>query len=438
MKKYAVLIFTGFFLLIRLYVAIFHGEPESRFADGKYYNEYAVGMLTHSDWLFRDYDTFDNNRPPVYPGFVALLYLLFGLKNYLAVYIAQAVLSAWTCYLVYRLALVTTTKQVAWLAFLWTGFYIPFLRYVTMFSRETLIILLVLLVLYYQYLYLINNTGKKTHLLLFLGSFILLIHTDPRYLSWLLILFFPFIFWDRLWHGFRKYVVFLSLVFVCMLPWLIRNYAVYGGWVVIDTKYLDLRHEKDNENVLFFMKRSAAIRTLSGNESIKPTFIKQSERDSIMKGFNPRNRSAGEIRAVLRGDAPDSTYWGRRRYMFVEFWSPVNFGKFSPLPAGTYGANSLRHNMANLISYGILLPFLVLSVFLMFRYRDKHLIFLFLPVAFQSLIHIFSWSRERYRHPVDSLIIILAMWAVIRTFQQVRKHLTSVKYAGTIRTDSGL
>ena len=88
--------------------------------------------------------------------------------------------------------------------------------------------------------------------------------------------------------------------------------------------------------------------------------------------------------------------------------------------------------------YGILLPFLVLSVFLMFRYRDKHLIFLFLPVAFQSLIHIFSWSRERYRHPVDSLIIILAMWAVILTFQQVRKHLTSVKYAGTIRTDSGL
>jgi len=83
-------------------------------------------------------------RPPLYPLFLALLYLLFG-RNYAAVFAVQALLSTASCYLVYRIGSAFFPRGPApLLAALLSALYLPFLRSTASLLTETLFILLVL------------------------------------------------------------------------------------------------------------------------------------------------------------------------------------------------------------------------------------------------------------------------------------------------------
>lgn len=79
----------------------FHGLPPE-IVDAKDYNRLAVGLIETGEYQDPE-GNLTSMRPPFYPWVVSLLYRGFGLENYTAVRIAQALLSLVTMYFVYLL-----------------------------------------------------------------------------------------------------------------------------------------------------------------------------------------------------------------------------------------------------------------------------------------------------------------------------------------------
>ena len=218
-------------------------------------------------------------------------------------------------------------------------------------------------------------------------------------------------------------------------PWLIRNYYYYDGIVVISTKYLDLRKKantfsssqnfRENYTEADFMKQSMGSGNINFTIKDSTKIISERERKLIKQGLNLNSRSLGEVEAVLNDIYPPSTFWAKRWFMFKQLWRPTKFrGDFFPYPGGSYNVWSLKHNLINLIFYGVLLPFMLVGIVTLFRKRRKELIFFAIPIIAQTIIHTFIWSRERYRHPIDTFIIILAVYGfvtILNFIQEKRK-----------------
>ena len=185
-KTKLILFLLLFFFLLRVGVVIIAGQKASDFADGVSYNGFATAILQNSNWLTNP-DFIGDYRAPGYPMFVAAIYALFGMNNFLAVYVFQAIISTLTCFYIYQFAKKIFNDKVALLSLIWSGFYISYLRYVSMLLRETLVFFFIIVFFYYLYLYLFltDETKKTKNFCLTVIFYSLLIHTDPRYLFYL-------------------------------------------------------------------------------------------------------------------------------------------------------------------------------------------------------------------------------------------------------------
>ena len=106
-------------------------------------------------------------------------------------------------------------------------------------------------------------------------------------------------------------------------------------------------------------------------------------------------------------------------------WKPVDFWwDYSSTGFRWDGKWSLAHNLTSGFFYGLLLPFFILGF--VFLYKQNRTIFwLFLVIVlYHTLIHVLfiPYSRNRYRLPIDFIIIILA-WSSIYKIS----HLPKVK-----------
>ena len=418
-------------LISRQFIQPFFIVEKNEFADGLYYNSYAIGeILSDNDWIEKHPEELDDLRAPIYPLFLALVYFFFGIENFKAVYFFQTLLSLHISYLIFILSRqFFSNKKIAYVSLIWSLIYIPYIRYTAMIGRETLIFYLFIIAFYFGYKFLINR--KVKHSFLFLISLILLVHTDPRYLLFTPIILLPLIDMSGFRKGLLQYLKFLLSFALLMAPWAVRNYYYFDGIVIISPKYLDFRNSiefrnqkqfKNQYTTKSFMKSSAGIGnqkfTIKNNKDI----INDSERILILKGENPNKRSDKEIRAVLDNKRPADTYILKRIWMFKQFWRVTNFsGDFFPYPSGTFNIWSLKHNLSNIILYGSLLPFFIISLF--YNYRKRKLIsryFLYV-IMMQTLVHTLIWSRERYRHPIDALIIILGIHGMFLTYNYFKK-----------------
>src|SRR6266853_3506887 len=79
--------------------------------------------------------------PPGYPLFLKMFFLLFGLEGGLrAAQVAQALLGAWTCVLIYSLARRLHSRRAGLAAALMTCFYPHFIFYTSFWMSENLFI----------------------------------------------------------------------------------------------------------------------------------------------------------------------------------------------------------------------------------------------------------------------------------------------------------
>lgn len=401
------------------------------FADGLYYNSYAIGeILNDEEWKLQHPKEIDDLRAPVYPLLLATVYLFFGIENFKAVYLFQTILSIFVAYLIYLLSYqIFRNKKMAYLSLLWSLCYIPYIRYSAMLGRESLIFFLFILSFYLGLKFLINRERK--YVLGFSISFLFLVHTDPRYLLFIPTIFIPLYDFYGLKIGLTKFFKFLFLFCFLMTPWTVRNYYYYGGFVIVSPKYLDFREQntfetqedfKNSYSVKDFIMNSMGFGRQTYTIKSEKDIILEDERQLILKGINNKNRTDKEIQAVKNGKYPADNYISKRIWMFKQFWRVTNFsGDFFPYPSGIFNIWSLKHNLSNIVLYGSLLPFFIFS--LMHNFRKRKLIsrYFFYIIMTQSLIHTFIWSRERYRHPIDALIIIFGIHGMFLTYKYLKK-----------------
>ena len=419
-KKNLLLFLSGFFLL-RLIFSYFLGWQEiPSGSDAVSYNSYALAILNQTDWLTNP-SFLGDYRPPGYPLFLALIYSIFGVQNLLAVYFFQAIIGTLTVYYIFKLSSSIFGERKSFLSLFWAGFYFFYLWHTGMLLRETLVFFLIIFSFYH--LWVSFQSEKPDHCLrsgnlwAFIISFIFLLHTDSRYLFYIPFLAILFVIYSDFWKGVKTYSWVLTMLILLLVPWTVRNYIAYDGFVLINTRTLDARQE----NISMRTKQlSAAMVTQTENKD----YPSEQERALIKRGQNPNNRTPEEIEIIKKDVYPASTFLGRKLYKFKEMWIPFRtWSDYEPFPGARFrGPWSLRHNLSSLIFYGTLIPFFFVGIFYLLKTRNNVVWFLLFPIATQALLHFLMWGKDRYRMPIDAFIIILGCYGMIIIYDLIRRR----------------
>lgn len=418
-----------FFLTLRItYVILLGGFDKSEFSDAYGYNQYALTILKSKSWLTNN-DFLASWREPLYPMFVALIYLFGGSENFLAVYIVQAFIGTITILIIYKLSLLSfDSKRAALLSLIFSGFYIGYLRYTGELLRETLIVFFVVY-FFYQISKLIKPRKLNLKAIILLSLiYTCLIHTDGRYLFYAPFLFLFFILKII---DFKKslvqFLIFGAFTVLLTMPWAIRNYITYGNVYIVSKYTLNLSGKglSERSDLFYFGKIDSVYTTLHYTHNMN--FPSEAERNLIKQGLITNNRTEQEIKAILNDIYPAKTFLGRKWYYIKAMWKPYDFSyNYAPFPQAFFeGPWSLKHNLLSIFSYGILLPFLLIGVFISMRERNYRIYFLILPVFIHFILHTLTFGIERYRYPVDAFIIIIGCFGITYALDKVRKQINS-------------
>lgn len=421
-------LFLLFFALLRIIAYYFIGLKEiPSWSDAVAYDAYALAILNQPDWLTNP-DFYGDSRPPGFAMFLAFIYSIFGVKNLIAVYFFLISLSVATTYYIFKLSVSIFGEERSFLAFLWSGFYFFYVSYSVMLARESVSIFLIIFSFYHLWIFL-NQEGKKNSLRnldlwKFIIAFMILLHTDARYLFYIPFLIILFVIYREFWEGVKQYFWVLCILILMLAPWTIRNYFAYNGFVLINTRTLDTR--EDSVSMRFKLLSTEKItRTFkTPHFPANSDYPDEAERTLIKEGLNPCNRSDEEIRLIMKNVYPASTFLGRKLYSMIDMWVPFRFwSDYRPFPDGRLREPwSLRHNIISILFYGLLLPFVLIAVFLLLKEGNKAVWFLVFPVLIQGLLHFLMFGLDRYRVPIDSFIIILGCYGIQMTREVVEKR----------------
>jgi len=429
-RKLTVVLVVFVALRIAFSVAVGYREiPKG--ADAESYDSYARAILDGSGWLSNP-DFHGHVRAPGYPMFLAVVFAIFGRGNLVALYVIHALLGGLTLIYIFKLARLLFGGRVAALSLLWSGGYIYYLWCGAHLWRENLIFPLMVF-MFYELLVFLRSDGpafRNGSLWKFVVAFSVLIHVDARYLFLVPCAFVVFIAYRGLRRGIVEYVLAVTALALLLIPWTVRNHVAYDSFVLINTRTLDLRPSDKRDPTM--SRRFDKVKEAEGEERrTNPggpgRYPLQEELRQIELGENPKHRSPEELATIRAGIAPPSTYIGQKIYWFKEFWRAARFkGDYSPPPSARFTKWSMRQNIMGTLGYGLLLPFALLGVILLVKQRNRAWVFLLLPIATQTVLHVMLWARNRYRFPIDAFIIILAMYAICEVYRTIRRRYGSV------------
>lgn len=195
----------------------------------------------------------------------------------------------------------------------------------------------------------------------------------------------------------------LAVLGVCIVPCTIRNYLAFGEFVPLNT----------NAGFAFFwgnhpIQGTEFIPILSGSQATYGSLIPPELRTL--------NEAQLDRALLLRGlgfvrDDP----W---RYLRLSLSRAKEYFKFWPS-----SDSSRASNYARVLSFGLILPFLVSGIVLALvrstgeeRRHAPGVSLLLLVAALYTLVHLATWTLIRYRLPVDAILMpfaALSMTAVL-------------------------
>ncbi len=219
--------FIGSTLLRLIWILIFDPAPK---ADSYYFYSSAVSIAEGNGYMMFGRQT--AYWPVGYPAVLGITFYLFG-KSLFAAKILNIILNLGILFTSYRLAkLLFGSKQVARSALLILAFYPNHIPYAAVLLTEPLFTFLLLSAM----IFIINDTAKWNIFLggLFFGLAIL-IKPQVIFLPLYLILIGIRGYWRKGLPGKQiiRYGLIYLLSFVTLMPWLIRNYNLFGAFPVL-------------------------------------------------------------------------------------------------------------------------------------------------------------------------------------------------------------
>jgi hypothetical protein len=434
-KRIVITLFLGSLLIRVLYVAFFnvnrlsHGQDifRLRHDDQGTYWQFAEAILQGGSWL----TSHVSFRPPLYPLFLALISAVIGPgRNFLHIMLVQCIVGSFSVILIYFLARAVFSGKTAVMSASWAAAYPLFLYYCGFLLGETVVTFLFLWFILALTIFL-----KRGGLRVMAASgvlYALLIHADPRFLF-----HFPFVFLylylglADLKKAVRPFLVFSLTALLCSAPWAVRNHIAYPDrFVLIDTRTLDVWAKRTADTV-----SGKAMHRRGTAATVKPHSIGEFEKQKgeALEGHGPRTEE--ERTAFENGARPSFSLPLIYLDRFLEFWRFARFTPdYDPYPDLRFEREwGLGRNLIGIAFTGVLYPFFAAGIYFCLKRKDRIGLVLCAVISSHVLLHMIVHSRERYRLPVEGLVLIIAFYGLWETLSMFKMNTKSARRRGAIQ-----
>lgn len=381
-----VAVFAGALLVRILFNVYWVGMDNpgfARFPDGEEYDAIARSLAAGTGF---EVDHAPNTfRPPGYPFFLAAIYA-FGGHSYPAVKIVQSVIGALTCVFVLLIGTRLFSQRVGVLAASIAAAY-PFLVVYTGFLlSETFFVFLSSVFLYALVRF---REACRARWAAFAG-FVLGLMNLTRPMTLLLPVLLLFWAWIEFGDKRRSLVAVGIMVAVMMAPiapWTVRNYVVTNSFIPISSHMWAGLYAGNNPAIL---RDPDAI-----GGSMQPEGVKD-YRAAYLSFMSHALRH--EPLELLRLEG----------HKLKRFWS-------------VFPKTSERDRLVSVFSYGLLLPFFIVGMYLSLRGRQKPWI-LFAWMLNFCFVTLITHGSTRFRLPVEPAVILFASLALERLWMRLRSE----------------
>lgn len=415
-KRFIISIFLISFLVRILFgIYYFNENGTADWVDDWDYIQFA-GQLIENNYFPLESEKIDAHAGPGYPLLVAFNFQLFGYNNYYALIILNAVLSALITILIYFIGKTAFSEKVAILASIWSIFYISFIRYVPRIIKENLNVFLFTLILLLFIHLIMEKRNKKSSIIWFSILFSYLIHVDERFF-----IYFPIFLLMGYIYKIKtsNLLYFFLIVILLMIPWSIRNYYTYNQIVILTERTTKFTYKIFGYDSPIHTSERNQADVVKLYESIADSLINGKEIKSEIRRVDDLKRGI-ELGYIPHTFTRHERWWAE----FKEFWRPFRFsGGYVDFGYRFEGPRwSLKHNLAIGLTYGILLPFFLFGLYYIFYNKNKYG-FLFLILIFShTLVHVvLAHARNRYRIPIDPLIILISFYGLITFWEKLKQ-----------------
>ena len=416
-NKILIILFIASLIIRSIFGVITYDKMgSSGFGDDWTYIGYAhqlvKGNIIHFDETspYPGYDkVLSESYGPGLPIIITPVIAIFG-DNYVYIYILNALLQSVAVIFVFLLGKEYFNKKVGLLSAAWITFYWYHIQYIPRILKETVLVLLVILALYFFIL----SIKKKNITNIILTSFIFtyLLHTDERFIFFFPVFLFGYFFLNE-WNlkkGLRQSLIFCLMVLCFMTPWLIRNQIKYNQPVLITARLQD------------------RINRLIGAEPIHSKNFTW-DREVVLAKYKKKGKKQEELEYIQSGNTP-YFFEGVENIIInvIEHWRFVRFRPGYVMQGYRFaGAWTNRANILYPLQWGVPLLLCVVSVFIAFYKKNKYAIFLFCMIIVHAVLHsgILLYGKARYRVPFDVVVIIIGFYGlfVVWDWFQTKKQI---------------
>jgi len=412
-------------LLVRITYSIFAYKSNVmiQFEDDKVYYNVAKEILSQGIFL-PDIEKLKNlwavDAPPGLPFLISMIITIYD--NWLIIFIVNSVVNVLTCILIFIISNKLFNRKIAYISLVCSSLYILFMKYIPTAGKEIWLsfLLIVLLTLLLE----IRRNKKKYLIFVFSLVFTLLIHIDERYISYFPIFAIMFFIVENNWKtALYKCIIFCVFSFILFVPWTVRNYFVFDKIIIIT-----LRTEHISDKLFGYSPKENYYVNVS---PINKFYLSDEAIDSIIKGYIVKTEAgleltAEQIDAMRQGILPHKfSFWEDAISSFLILWKPIDFNKGYCYGGYRYdGVWSIKHNLSVGLTYGILLVFSFFGFYFLWINDKKFAVIFLLILVYHTIIHMIfiPFTRDRYRIPIDPVIIILGSAGIYYVFRKITNN----------------
>ncbi len=360
-------LFSLAFGLRVLYAVVFGGNPDVIPTLDSYDLRIATRMMQSWDWISTPFAP----NSPGYRMLLAATFKIFGASWWTAV-LLNALLGGVTACFMYRIGERLIGRRVGLISAVWLALSVNQMHFASLALRDTLVTFLLTWMAYtlarpfYR-----MRTAVWTAFL-----YAVLVHTEPMFLvlAPLLVVFLALKSTHHRALNVQYVFLFLAALFVFFIPWTARNWVVYRDIVPVS---------------LEATRYTAPVARLLRDE--------------------PDHVAPSNVPGAITIERPG--YLENQR----EFWRMIRLYGDPGDPARGIPAEpawSVRHNVASMLNYGVLVPFFVIGIAFAFSKRHRAVLVLTTMVWSYAILRGFVGATEASRLWVEPCIILVAFYGV--------------------------
>jgi 4-amino-4-deoxy-L-arabinose transferase-like glycosyltransferase len=174
-------------------------------------------------------------KPPVYPFLVAFVFFIFGVKNFLALFVVHAFLAALTCVFLY-LSIVKFSHSKAVIAAAAFAAYLPFVHHSVAVPESTTLTLFLISLFVYGLMKLDGSVIQRRWICLGISGGVLAL-TDPVTVPFIILSLFYAAYVNFRENTLLQMSIAVAVFVATIAPWSLRNYLAFNEFVFIKSSF---------------------------------------------------------------------------------------------------------------------------------------------------------------------------------------------------------